>query len=1638
MVSEIQSELIAKALKTILGSPTEGTIVYVRCLSPQLIRSLCASPKCSIPGWKLYGVVDHLQIDERLITADYAVEVRENKKDAVVFLVDMTTAGAGMDSIYSAAREIGEKEVFDIANEEARKMVPHGFLNFCKKAVNKARRIGGQNTISPWRVFEFYSACTDLTSISSALALLGLWPIYFDGKPDVNDIDKSIRLLERLLLRSSSDTTAESKVDGLILVEPTEQQRGALVEFVRESTKLTLLDAIARLCDKPYLWLNNLRPGIFDQDTLQKIEIVSWRKKNNEPSSWSGLTFIAETSRLQFILDPNETATRRQSKLEIRWKGLPDELKKGSAEYAVTILSGEEELAEKKISHTGKNPQKCAFTIDDFELEEGAKFEAVVRIRAIGNDDIEEMTEDFLLLFGDAPDKSKSSSGAIVRALVEGAIAIDNKEDFENACSNNQSFGRDSKGFITFRYEKKTAKVYCPSLLVSVEQDWSTNKGAIGRWEVSVRNDGSLAGELKFIPLAAEVSNPVMERLYKASLDLSQLAGNGQGLMGIIHGFNKDVEEYINAWLAAIDTSQPNLALVNTLEVKSVSGSTIGLIVLPNHPLRLSWHYAYDQLLIHFRYEENIAIKKLQEIGKSIDGAHFPAFLPGLSSGESFVFGDTLGFYTVAMVSDRDREPKASIAILVKTLSDGKEELAPSIGQSTSNILALEISRFMLLHPNYKIIHLHALRPGDGMTIGRSMGTALDIRRSTLQESEETEELNKISDIGFVLELYPSEQKTGITGKFFSSIAERKRTGSGYLQQDGWVLDNYSRSGNITLPRLSWAKREYPDPQTSAHLSVAFDTFDSRVISFPASQLEGNTPLEVYGLSASLVRDFSFSPQPVWKTYLSFNVEGEKHPASRVFTERIIKVHAAIMKSTSKNLGASVDFWPLLRTEIPAEKEDSIRILHKLSDWVVTIDRNAGVEYFDSPREKSSVYDAYIIDCVPEREDLGFLQMVTSTSNFDEIVNLLDNTLAEMGLSSSPRNCLFFLNELKALSGRFAMRLAGSGNQSQEMIALAMTHSNCRKQSKNNQDWFPLNEGFFIPLDDVPYLLGSNKEMSEEVNNSRADLLYVTASKRSGLQFAFVEIKFRRYLKTARSTDLITTIAQQLNNSRHRWEALYGSEVSPIEKAIRRGWLARILRFYANKGRRHHLSEDAYQQISKEIERMIREGEKYSFPALSEQILSDRGYIFCPEYNAETPSRISYDEDPLVLLFGGNQMPDPPMGFSLPVQRQTEEGKMDLNGGKVEEQKETSDVSNRDNRSNESDQPQPIHHEAMINLGSGSAGQEAVEWKVAITSNPHLMMVGLPGMGKTTSLINICLQMVACGINPIVFSYHDDIDEKLSAKLGNEIQFVDYAGLGFNPLQVVSDNPIGHIDNISMLRDIFASIFPDLGDIQLGRLREALKQSYLDKGWGDKDTDRQLLELPNFQAFYDILKSSKDKADKGLMTRLGELDDYGFFQNTAGRHSLLDINKPALIRIHKTQNEVLQQAFATFVFHNLYQQMFIRGVQRHITHAIIFDEAHRAARLKLIPTMAKECRKYGISFVLASQEVKDFDQSLFNAVANYLVLRLNENDAKIVAKLIAPSDQVNRYADRIKQMQKYHALFFGEAFNRATYIELRK
>lgn len=174
------------------------------------------------------------------------------------------------------------------------------------------------------------------------------------------------------------------------------------------------------------------------------------------------------------------------------------------------------------------------------------------------------------------------------------------------------------------------------------------------------------------------------------------------------------------------------------------------------------------------------------------------------------------------------------------------------------------------------------------------------------------------------------------------------------------------------------------------------------------------------------------------------------------------------------------------------------------------------------------------------------------------------------------------------------------------------------------------------------------------------------------------------------------------------------------------------------------------------------------------------------------------------------------------------------------------------------------------------------------------------------------------------------------------------------------------------------------------------------------------------------------------MARFEELNDYGFFQYNGNDRSILYKEASiSIIRIHSINTEVVQNAFSYFILLNIYQNMFIRGVQSNITHAVIFDEAHRASKLKLIPTMAKECRKYGISFILSSQSAKDFSSDVFPAILNYLVLRVSESDANFLSKSLSiDSSEVKKIYEIFKKMDKFHAMFFSEESKRNSIIKL--
>ena len=142
-----------KRSKKYWGTPKVGAMAFVRCLTPDVVEELAKDESFAPDHWQVLRVADEECTEKRTITADKAVEMREAKGEAVLLLVDTDRAGAGMDGIYSAAREVDEAALFKQARQQAilkiKQDLFHANRQYVEHAIKKAGRVRRQTCRVP-------------------------------------------------------------------------------------------------------------------------------------------------------------------------------------------------------------------------------------------------------------------------------------------------------------------------------------------------------------------------------------------------------------------------------------------------------------------------------------------------------------------------------------------------------------------------------------------------------------------------------------------------------------------------------------------------------------------------------------------------------------------------------------------------------------------------------------------------------------------------------------------------------------------------------------------------------------------------------------------------------------------------------------------------------------------------------------------------------------------------------------------------------------------------------------------------------------------------------------------------------------------------------------------------------------------------------------------------------------------------------------------------------------------------------------------------------------------------------------------------------------------------------------------------
>lgn len=267
--------------------------------------------------------------------------------------------------------------------------------------------------------------------------------------------------------------------------------------------------------------------------------------------------------------------------------------------------------------------------------------------------------------------------------------------------------------------------------------------------------------------------------------------------------------------------------------------------------------------------------------------------------------------------------------------------------------------------------------------------------------------------------------------------------------------------------------------------------------------------------------------------------------------------------------GNALDKVPAIQLQLSDTDKQIISATHEASDWVITIDRNFGIEYFDNPRTAPGVsVRSYLIDYTPEFVEGVGHRLIVSTFWLSEIEGLIHDGLRKMGIPGTGFQAAQVLDVLKSISGKLALKLINNPNDAREIIGLALTRLLLERDGA-------LGSGILIPVDSHVDLFAEHKRQLEDtdIRIHRSDLI-VASGKDGRLHLQLVEVKFRSGSgNPAEELFLKEAIVIKNADTQRVLESRFvpRPERDRLDREIQNKQLANLLQFYLERSQRHGL-----------------------------------------------------------------------------------------------------------------------------------------------------------------------------------------------------------------------------------------------------------------------------------------------------------------------------------------------------------------------------------------------------------------------------------------------------------------------------------
>lgn len=595
-------------------------------------------------------------------------------------------------------------------------------------------------------------------------------------------------------------------------------------------------------------------------------------------------------------------------------------------------------------------------------------------------------------------------------------------------------------------------------------------------------------------------------------------------------------------------------------------------LIAPTHPLRLLWHLQRAQLAQDWLAEavKNGPAKKLltEPVRRYLRAGLLPLNLPPMirPAHESYPEGIThfyieqgaLTLFWSLYVREDVRDTRTLRARVLRTLGISRQSIkAHEVGGIDPQILTGKLLRYLIQHPYVQTLKLNVFNPGDASVI---IDTILGVEKSRLKVN--------LPPLRYELRLFTQEAGIQDTGEAVDELLNPE-------QQVSPEADAFSVPGqNHLFPKLRFSRNKLIDfirqpEQFEAHISILHDLFPIKA-SLEAEK-QGRSSY-VHGLIQEQITHFTGDhPTYAWQRQLLPRPcrELTHHNSESNLLAKLLSQTANLQASVA--VGKKVDMvLPTFCLSLDLQDKQLLYQVHTASDWVFIIDRHLGLEYFDS--DTGDDRTLYLLDFTPEFSGADTDRLLLTTRAVDEVTRLIRPVLAERNLLNGTEAEVYFLQLLRSLSGRLALKLLSSPNSANEALGLAIARLFLEQYNL-------LTDTIVLPLDAHSALFDRINQFispEEELSLRRGDLLLVACQPETRtLHFHLIEVKWRTDLGDFNAyINLRQQIEQQLQQSEEtlRWHFDPAFQaVDRIDRQVKVKELIGLLSFYLERSSRYGL-----------------------------------------------------------------------------------------------------------------------------------------------------------------------------------------------------------------------------------------------------------------------------------------------------------------------------------------------------------------------------------------------------------------------------------------------------------------------------------